>query len=221
MTNALVWAQKDDGYDVDQAYAGTISNVIYIAGPEGDHGMEIDGTEGNGISRGFTLQNGSFKGKVGEYGDFRDKARGTVKDSYFFNYRKGDDFELDADGSDAGGDSKNSDNPGVSDNFKGSGHAFTGALVLTGLEFNSTVTDDAALKTIDQVFFDKWNTAPVLFDATDTRTDGDATTQAAANKVTFTGANTMVTTATKTKGADKTKFTGWTMADAKGQLADF
>jgi len=220
VTNALVWAQKDDGYDVDQAYAGTINNVIYIAGPEGDHGMEIDGTEGGGVSRGFTLQNGSFKGKVGEYGDFRDKARGTVKDCYFFNYKKGDDFELDADGSD-NGSAKFSDNPGVSDNFKGSGHAFTGSLILTGLEFNSTVTDDAALKTIDQVFFDKWNKAPVLFDATDTRTDGDATTQAAANKATFNGANTMVTTATKTKGADKTKFTGWTMADAKGQLADF
>jgi len=219
LTNGLVWAQKDDGYDIDQAYSGTISNIIYIAGAESDHGMEIDGAEGT-VSRGFTIQNGTFKGMTGEYADFRDKARGTVKDLYFFNYKKADDIELDADGSvdPADASKKLSDNPGVSDNFKGSGFGFTGALVLTGLEFNSTVTDDASLQTLSAIFGDKWSKDSFL--AGDTRLAADATAQAAANKATFESNNSMVTSATKTKGADKTKFT-WTYANAKGKLSDF
>ncbi|MEQ8424091.1 MAG: hypothetical protein RIA63_05230, partial [Cyclobacteriaceae bacterium] len=108
VTNALVWAQKDDGFDVDQAYKGTISNVIYIAGDDSDHGMEIDGPEA-ATNGGFTLQTGTFKGKKGEMADFRDKAQGTVKDLYFFGYNKGDDIELDADGTDASPTTKNSE----------------------------------------------------------------------------------------------------------------
>ncbi len=228
VTNALVWAQEDDAYDVDQAYSGTIDNVIYIAGPDSDHGMEIDGPEAS-VNGGFTIKNGSFKGLVGEYADFRSKAQGTVMDLYFFNYRKGDDFELDADGTDntdtADPDDKRSNNPGVSDNFAGSGAGFSGALTITGLEFNSVVTDDGAAQTLAAIFADKWNRgpseAPDVFDAADTRTSGDATAQAAANEATFIADNSMVTSATKTKGADKTKFAGWTLADIKGKLADF
>ncbi|MEQ9413141.1 MAG: hypothetical protein RIF39_04890, partial [Cyclobacteriaceae bacterium] len=159
VTNALVWAQKDDGFDIDQAYKGTIDNIIYIAGPESDHGMEIDGPESS-VNGGFTIQNGSFKGLVGEYADFRDKAQGTVKDLYFFNYLKSSDLELDADGTDASASTKNSDNPGVSDNFAGAGAGFTGALVITGLEFNSTVTDDAGAQTLGAIFADKWSKSP-------------------------------------------------------------
>ena len=223
VTNALVWAQEDDAYDVDQAYTGTIDNVIYIAGPASDHGMEIDGPE-DAVNGGFTIQNGSFKGLVGEYADFRSQAQGTVKDLYFFNYRKADDFELDADGSVDPLDAtkKLSDNPGVSDNFFGSGAGFTGALTITGLEFNSVVTDDAAAQTLGAIFADKWKLSPNTFTSgADTRTDMNATDQAAANEVTFLAGNSMVTTATKTKGADKSKFTGWTLADIKGQLTDF
>ncbi|MDP5139240.1 MAG: hypothetical protein NWP83_02075, partial [Spirosomaceae bacterium] len=54
VTNALVWSQGDDGYDVDQAYAGTVTNFIYIAGNNSDHGLEIDGPEGS------TNANGRF-----------------------------------------------------------------------------------------------------------------------------------------------------------------
>ena len=42
----LVWAQGDDGLDIDQAYAGTISNSMVILNAASDHAMEIDGPEG-------------------------------------------------------------------------------------------------------------------------------------------------------------------------------
>ncbi len=46
-SNIVVWAiQGDDAYDIDQAYSGTIDNFVYIAGPDSDHGMEVDGPEG-------------------------------------------------------------------------------------------------------------------------------------------------------------------------------
>lgn len=45
-SNIVVWAQGDDAYDIDQAYAGTIDNFVYVAGPNSDHGLEVDGPEG-------------------------------------------------------------------------------------------------------------------------------------------------------------------------------
>jgi len=47
VTNALVWACGDDLIDIDQAYSGTVSNAIVLAGANSDHGMEIDGPEGS------------------------------------------------------------------------------------------------------------------------------------------------------------------------------
>ena len=42
VSNAIVWAQGDDAFDVDQAYSGTISNFMYIGDASSDHGLEID-----------------------------------------------------------------------------------------------------------------------------------------------------------------------------------
>ncbi|MEQ8425197.1 MAG: hypothetical protein RIA63_10845, partial [Cyclobacteriaceae bacterium] len=117
----------------------------------------------------------------------------------------------------------------ISDNYaNAAGAGFTGTLVITGLEFNESFNDAGATITqaLTAIFVDKWSKSPATFTSgADTRTDGDATTQAAANKTKFettaTSGNKMVTTATKTKGADKTKFTGWTLADTKGKLTDF
>ena len=98
VTNALVWAQGDDAYDIDQAFAGTLDNFIYIAGPDSDHGLEIDGPEGAENSEGsFTLTNGWLKGLASEYADFRDGARGNVINSYWFNFPGNADIELDDD----------------------------------------------------------------------------------------------------------------------------
>ena len=125
ISNALVWAQQDDAYDIDQAYSGTIDNYVYIAGEESDHGLEIDGPEGSATGS-FTMRNGSLRGISAEMADFRDGATGTVTNSYFFNFSDSGDLELDA------GD--NDDENATSVNY------VNGDLVLTGLEFNTTQT---------------------------------------------------------------------------------
>lgn len=119
VTNAIVWSQGDDAFDIDQAYSGTIDNFVYVAGPDSDHGLEIDGPEGSATGR-FTIKNGTLKGLTAEMADFRDNAMGTVKDCYFFNFNDGADIELDDDETSA--------------NF------FSEILTITGLEFNTNQT---------------------------------------------------------------------------------
>ncbi len=84
--NAIVWNVGDDGFDTDQAWSGTLDNFIVITGSETDHALEIDGPEGS-FSAGHTLRNGSIKGNnVAEFGDFRDGAKGTFENIYFFGF---------------------------------------------------------------------------------------------------------------------------------------
>ncbi len=90
--NALVWNSGDDAMDTDQAWAGTLDNFIVICGKNTDHALEIDGPEG-AYNAGHTLKNGSVKGITvsgsytkSEMGDFRDGARGTFENIYFFNF---------------------------------------------------------------------------------------------------------------------------------------
>ncbi len=84
--NAIVWNVGDDGMDTDQAWSGTLDNFIVISGAETDHALEIDGPEGS-FSAGHTLRNGSVKGNnIAEFGDFRDGARGTFENLYFFGF---------------------------------------------------------------------------------------------------------------------------------------
>lgn len=119
VTNALVWAQGDDAFDIDQAYAGTVDNFVYIAGPDSDHGLEIDGPEGASNADGrFTLTNGWLKGLASEYADFRDGAQGSVLNSYWFNFPVNADLELD-------------------DNVT-SANYFSNLLIISGNEFNTS-----------------------------------------------------------------------------------
>ena len=84
--NALVWNAGDDGLDTDQAWSGTMDNFIVLCGSETDHALEIDGPEGS-FNAAHTLKNGTVKGNnVAELGDFRDGARGTFENIYFFNF---------------------------------------------------------------------------------------------------------------------------------------
>lgn len=84
--NGIVWNPGDDGFDTDQAWAGTLDNFIVIAGDETDHCLEIDGPEGS-FKAGHTLINGTIIGNaVAELGDFRDGAKGTFENIYFFNF---------------------------------------------------------------------------------------------------------------------------------------
>jgi len=129
--NALVAYQGDDAFDIDQAYSGTITNIIYIAGKDGDHALEIDGPEGADNPNGkFTIKGGALRGErtspKGEYVDFRSNAIGTVEDLYFFDFKPDADVELDADDDDK--------DQTVSMNYR------DGDLVMRNCVFNTTVT---------------------------------------------------------------------------------
>lgn len=95
VTNLLIYNPEDDGVDTDQGWSGTLDNFVVIAGSLTDHTLEIDGPEGTaleGTSTGHTIKNGSIKGFIGasgagsEMGDFRDGARATISNIYFFNF---------------------------------------------------------------------------------------------------------------------------------------
>ena len=101
----LVWAQGDDGLDIDQAYAGTISNSMVILNEASDHALEIDGPEGS-ASGSFTLNNLTLIGATdecsatgvdGEIADYRKGATGANNNIYILNFAEGKDVELDAD----------------------------------------------------------------------------------------------------------------------------
>jgi hypothetical protein len=46
VSNVVVWGVGDDCIDIDQAYSGTVSNVVIIPTSVTDHVLEIDGGEG-------------------------------------------------------------------------------------------------------------------------------------------------------------------------------
>lgn len=76
-SNLLVWAQGDDAFDIDQAYAGTISNFVNIEGADSDHALEIDGPEGN-YSDTFIMENGILISTDSVEVHIRDGAEGVV-----------------------------------------------------------------------------------------------------------------------------------------------
>ncbi|UCE93700.1 MAG: hypothetical protein JSV73_13030 [Flavobacteriaceae bacterium] len=99
--NILVWAQGDDGLDIDQGYQGTISNSVVILGNTSDHGMEIDGPEGSSPGE-FTLNNITLIGNPdtpgGEYADYRSFAMGASNNIYAYGFKEAADVELDNNG---------------------------------------------------------------------------------------------------------------------------
>ena len=103
-SNLLVWAQGDDAIDIDQAYSGTIDNVVVQQGNTSDHAFEIDGPEGS-ASGSFLLQNASIFGNAvtidGEYADYRKGAEGATNNVFASGFPVGKDIELDND-ADAG-----------------------------------------------------------------------------------------------------------------------
>ncbi len=141
-TNLVVWAQGDDAYDIDQAYAGTIDNFVYVAGPDSDHGMEVDGPEGT-YGAGFTATNGTLYGMTAEIADFRDSAMGTVQNLYITGFGDAGDWEI--------------DETGGAYNFQNG--------LLNFAEIEIDLSGYSAGTTIDNVFLDKsgsgmvWNPA--------------------------------------------------------------
>ena len=100
-SNLLVWAQGDDAIDIDQAYSGTIDNVVVHLGDISDHAFEIDGPEGS-LNGSFILQNASIFGngitENGEYADYRSNAMGSTSGIFASGFPEGKDVELDNDG---------------------------------------------------------------------------------------------------------------------------
>ena len=139
LSHALVWAQGDDAFDIDQGYSGTINNFYGIADAESDHALEIDGPEG-ALNAGFTLTNGTLVGYNdpninGEYADFRDGARGTLNNLFFQNFSCGSDFELDDDIT--------------------SSNATAGSLSFSNLTFDVSHLNDDCNTTITEICLDK------------------------------------------------------------------
>lgn len=171
--NALVWNSYDDAIDTDQSWAGTLDNFIVICGSGTDHALEIDGPEGAMLAA-HTVKNGSVKGSlVAEPGDFRDGARGTFENIYFFNFP---------------------------DPSTTSGR---GDLSLSG---TATQSNFAA----GILSFDKLEITPAA---------GVALTSIFLNGTHVHASE--VTPATRTVGADKSAFQGWSWASAANQLIDF
>ena len=99
-SNLLVWAQGDDAIDIDQAYSGTIDNVVVHLGDVSDHAFEVDGPEGTAAGS-FILQNASIFGNSvtenGEYADYRKAATGATNNVFASGFPVGKDVELDND----------------------------------------------------------------------------------------------------------------------------
>ena len=151
LSHALVWAQGDDAFDIDQSYSGTINNFMGIADAESDHGLEIDGPEGAMVGM-FTMSNGTIKGYNdpainGEYADFRKEATGTISNVYFYNFSCGSDFEIDG-----------------STNTNGAA-----ALTFSGLEFNTSHLADSCKNTAMEICDDQTGSG-VNFNATNVTT---------------------------------------------------
>lgn len=97
-SNLLVWAQGDDGLDIDEAYSGTVTNSVVILGDISDHALEIDGPAGQ-LQGGFTIDGLTLIGNTttsnGEYADYRDNAQGVTKNVYARGFKMESDVELD------------------------------------------------------------------------------------------------------------------------------
>ncbi len=117
VSNAIVWSQGDDAFDVDQGFSGSLNNYIYVAGDDSDHGLEIDGPEGSAAGS-FTFTNGTLQGLNSEIADFREAASGVISNSQIVNFPADGDLEIDDDES--------------------SSNYFSGLLEISGLEFVST-----------------------------------------------------------------------------------
>jgi len=75
--HALVWAQQDDAFDIDQAFSGLFESFVSIADNQHDHALEIDGPEGTWNAP-FTMWGGTLIDPDTAQIHFRDNALGYV-----------------------------------------------------------------------------------------------------------------------------------------------
>ena len=140
--NLLLWHFGDDGVDTDQAYSGTVDNVVIIKNDDpngarnGDHGMELDGAEGSYQASNptyHTIKNITYKGGSGEIADLRDGVRVEIENLYAFGMGSSEDIEI--------------------DEAVGRANYDAGTIIFTNLEFNDTREASAIVvdKSVDGV----------------------------------------------------------------------
>ena len=103
VSNLLISYQGDDGIDIDQAYAGTISDFIVIHGGDTDEGLEIDGPEGASNATGkFTLIDGTLIGDPTQTADasslaeYKSAAQGETENVKFIGYTAGKKIKIES-----------------------------------------------------------------------------------------------------------------------------
>ncbi|WP_109302331.1 hypothetical protein [Aquimarina sp. AU474] len=194
-SNLLVWSQGDDAIDIDQAYSGTIDNVVVVQGAISDHGLEIDGPEGSATGS-FTLQNVTlFGSNSGEVADYRSGATGTTSNVLVTGFTDSADVEL--------------DNNGVSQNF------LDGDITFTAWE----IVLPTGVAAAEDIFVEKVGCASNCDDADDSN---DVPENPIILMPTFTERadawTTAVTDAASANvGANTAQFS-WTFANAKANL---
>lgn len=218
ISNFIVLSPEDDGFDTDQGWSGTATNIVYIgqavgAGYQSDHPFELDGPEGDDEG---DPEIGKFRGgtawgrSASDFADLRDGAQYDMQDVYFFGFKSGVDLELDADGTVNADESVNSDDPTNSDNYA------TDIISFSGNEFNVDASNQAGAFTIGSILNDKLSASLVAAKANQI-SDNET--------VKFPANNSVVTTATKTKGADVSvlswSYTATLGLFAGNQSADF
>lgn len=102
-SNIVVWGVGDDSVDLDQAYSGNITNVAIVQTNVSDHGLEIDGPEGEALTGEFTLNNvtifsdnsvSNANSGNREYAQFRSNAMGSINNILLIGGTQGTDFTL-------------------------------------------------------------------------------------------------------------------------------
>ena len=91
-SNVVVAFGEDDGLDIDQNYAGTISNafVITSGATAGDNALEIDGPEGSLTDGFFTIKDITLIDKDGEAdtaADLKSKTQGTITNASWRGFK--------------------------------------------------------------------------------------------------------------------------------------
>ena len=90
-TNVIVAYGEDDGLDIDQNYAGTITNAVVIqsGATAGDNALEIDGPEGSLADGFFTINNITLIDKDGgadTAADLKSKTQGVINGASWRGY---------------------------------------------------------------------------------------------------------------------------------------
>lgn len=101
VNNLLVYNQTDDAIDIDQAYSGTITNVLVALGEKGDNVFEIDGTESTStppVTGSYTIDGVTARGNANAeqedtYGHWKADATGSNMNIVYTGFKTGSNIE--------------------------------------------------------------------------------------------------------------------------------